>query len=36
MKFDDYFSFPRVLDMGPYTTEGIAAKEDRDSLQELF
>jgi len=33
MKFDDYFSFPRVLDMGPYTTEGIAAKEDRDSLQ---
>ena len=26
MKFDDYFSFPRLLDMGPYTAEGIAAQ----------
>ena len=28
MKFDDYFSFPRVLDMGPYTVEGITAQVD--------
>ena len=33
MKFDDYFSFPRVLDMGPYTAEGISAQEDKDNLQ---
>ena len=23
VKFDDHFEFPRLLDMGPYTTEGI-------------
>ena len=22
VKFDDHFEFPRLLDMGPYTTEG--------------
>jgi hypothetical protein len=26
MKFDDYFQFPWVLDMGPYTAEGIIAE----------
>ena len=26
LKFDDYFQFPWVLDMGPYTAEGIANK----------
>ena len=29
MKFDDYFSFPRVLDMAPYTAEGRAEQESR-------
>ncbi len=29
MKFDDYFSFPRVLDMAPYTAEGRAEVESR-------
>ena len=33
MKFDDYFSFPRVLNMGPYTAEGISAQEDKEHLQ---
>ena len=33
LKFDDYFEFPWVLDMGPFTSDGIAAKEDRDSFQ---
>lgn len=23
VKFDDHFEFPRLLDMGPYTTEGL-------------
>ena len=33
LKFDDYFEFPWILDMGPYTTEGITAQEDRDKFQ---
>ena len=33
LKFDDYFEFPWVLDMGPFTSDGIAAKEDRDNFQ---
>ena len=33
LKFDDYFEFPWTLDMGPYTTEGITAQEDRDKFQ---
>ena len=33
VKFDDYFEFPWILDMGPYTAEGISAKEDRDKFQ---
>ena len=33
LKFDDYFEFPWILDMGPYTTEGISAREDRDRFQ---
>ena len=33
LKFDDYFEFPWVLDMGPYTAEGISAQEDRDNFQ---
>jgi len=33
LKFDDYFEFPWVLDMGPYTAEGISAQEDRDTFQ---
>jgi len=33
MKFDDYFSFPRVLDMAPYTAEGRAEVESRESMQ---
>eukprot|EP00090_Calanus_glacialis_P047045 TRINITY_DN9530_c0_g1_i3.p1 TRINITY_DN9530_c0_g1~~TRINITY_DN9530_c0_g1_i3.p1 ORF type:complete len:2633 (-),score=502.34 TRINITY_DN9530_c0_g1_i3:271-7929(-) len=33
LKFDDFFEFPWVLDMGPYTAEGISAQEDRDNFQ---
>ena len=33
LKFDDYFEFPWILDMGPYTAEGIAAKEDNEKFQ---
>ena len=33
LKFDDYFEFPWILDMGPYTAQGISAKEDRDRFQ---
>ena len=33
LKFDDYFEFPWILDMGPYTAEGISAQEDRDNFQ---
>lgn len=28
LKFDDYFKFPWVLDMGAYTAEGIAEREE--------
>lgn len=28
LKFDDYFKFPWVLDMEPYTTEGMARREE--------
>ena len=27
MKFNDFFEFPRVLDMEPYTVEGLAKLE---------
>ena len=30
VKFDDYFEFPRNLDMSPYTTEGIRQAEKSD------
>ncbi|VDI64277.1 ubiquitin carboxyl-terminal hydrolase 9/24 [Mytilus galloprovincialis] len=28
LKFDDYFKFPWILDMEPYTTEGMARREE--------
>ena len=33
LKRDDYYEFPWILDMGPYTAEGISAKEDREKFQ---
>ena len=33
VKFDDYFEFPWVLDMRPYTAQGIQAEEDRETWQ---
>ena len=33
LRFDDYFEFPWIFDMGPYTAEGISAPEDRDNFQ---
>ncbi len=33
LKFDDFFRFPWTLDMSPYTTEGIKAKENQRSSQ---
>ncbi|XP_052775472.1 ubiquitin carboxyl-terminal hydrolase 24-like isoform X3 [Mya arenaria] len=39
LKFDDYFKFPWVLDMEPYTAEGMArrdaAEEDKDGDEPL-
>lgn len=31
LKFDDYFKFPWVLDMGNYTAEGLAEQEEESS-----
>ena len=32
VKFDDYFEFPRNLEMSPYTTEGIRQAEKSDKM----
>ena len=29
MKFNDYFEFPREIDMEPFTEEGLARRESR-------
>ncbi len=34
LKFDDYFQFPWVLDMAPYTAEGIVERERSDNSSE--
>ncbi|XP_014661859.1 PREDICTED: ubiquitin carboxyl-terminal hydrolase 24-like [Priapulus caudatus] len=34
LKFDDHFRFPWVLDMEPYTSEGLARRESGDNKQE--
>ena len=33
VKFDDYFEFPRFLDMAPYTTEGLKANASEDKFK---